>query len=87
LKPGGIEVLAETTLVGITQTGALVEYQDRSDELQADTIVLAMGMTPERQLLEELEKMGIHLHTVGDCSGVGKIMQAIHAGWDVRCKV
>jgi NADPH-dependent 2,4-dienoyl-CoA reductase/sulfur reductase-like enzyme len=87
IKRSGIEVLAETTLVGITQKGALVEYQGRSDELQADTIVLAMGMTPERQLLEELEKMGVHPHTVGDCTSVGKIMQAVHAGWEVGCKV
>jgi len=83
IKESGIAVLTKTTLVGITERGALVEYQGRSDELQVDTIVLAMGMTPERQLLEGLERMGIHPHTVGDCASVGKIMQAVHAGWDV----
>ncbi len=58
----------------------------KSDELQTDTIVLAMGMIPERQLLEELEKMGVNPHTAGDSNSVGKIMQAVHAGWDVGCK-
>ena len=83
IKDSSIELLTSTALVGITQKGALVEHEGKSYELQADTIVIATGMVPDRQLAVELEQIGVHPHTIGDCTSVGKILESVHAGWNI----
>ena len=87
MKDCGIEVLTNTALVEITKTGAMIKCEGKTNELQADTVVLAVGMTPHRQLAEELEQIGINANMVGDCATVGKILEAVHAGWEVGCNI
>jgi len=87
IKDSSIKLLTKTSLIGITEKGALTEQEDKKEELQADTIILAVGMTPNRQLARELEQAGFHPHIVGDCAGPGKILEAVHAGWNTGCKI
>jgi 2,4-dienoyl-CoA reductase-like NADH-dependent reductase (Old Yellow Enzyme family)/thioredoxin reductase len=51
-------------------------------EIKADTIVLAGGFLPNRNLFDELEKIrGLECYAVGDCVAPGMIFDAVHAGY------
>ncbi|MFC1966202.1 hypothetical protein ACFLWI_04570 [Chloroflexota bacterium] len=47
--------------------------------INADTIVVAAGMKPERTLIEALAGNAVLLHSVGDCVEPQNIAQAIEA--------
>jgi 2,4-dienoyl-CoA reductase-like NADH-dependent reductase (Old Yellow Enzyme family)/thioredoxin reductase len=66
----------------ITEEGVLFNYRDQSwEELaQADSVVLAMGRQPRRELPEALKAAGIKVREVGDCVEPRTIWNAIHEG-------
>jgi 2-enoate reductase len=79
LAENGVSVLTNTNLVRVTDDSAVVINQFRRYEakLPADTIVIAMGLKPERGLVKALEGKVKELHTIGDCEGPGRIMDAV----------
>jgi 2-enoate reductase len=79
LAENGVSVLTNTNLVRVTDKGAAVINQFRryEAELPADTIVMAMGLKPERGLVKALEGKVKELHAIGDCEGAGRIMDAV----------
>jgi 2,4-dienoyl-CoA reductase-like NADH-dependent reductase (Old Yellow Enzyme family)/thioredoxin reductase len=68
----------------IEVTAAGIKTRDRSGaitEFAADSVVIAAGFRPNRELIEELQKSSdIELHEVGDCVKPRKIYDAIHDG-------
>jgi pyruvate/2-oxoglutarate dehydrogenase complex dihydrolipoamide dehydrogenase (E3) component len=78
----------------IAKSKALVEVQDGQvcvkdtktgefSAIPADTVVLAMGVRPNRPEFEELsEAFGDDLILVGDASRTGQIYDALHSGYD-----
>ncbi len=49
-------------------------------KIPADTVVLAAGLKPNRDLIGALRKAGIQVMEAGDCVRPRKIMDAIHEG-------
>jgi hypothetical protein len=45
-----------------------------------DTVVLAVGAWPNRQLAEELQGIDAELHEIGDCTEPGFAIDAIYQG-------
>jgi 2-enoate reductase len=84
LAENGVSVLTNTNLVRVTDDGAVVINQFRRYEakLMADTIVIALGLKPERGLVKALEGKVKELHAIGDCEGAGRIMDAIWGAFD-----
>ena len=85
LAENGVNVLTNTKMVRVTDDGALVINQHRRYEakLPADTIVIAMGLKPEKSLVKALEGKVGELHAIGDCEGPGKIMDAVWGAFDI----
>lgn len=79
LAENGVNVLTNTNMVRVMDDGAVVINQFRRYEakLLADTIVIATGLKPERDLMKALESEVRELHAIGDCEGPGKIMDAV----------
>ncbi len=67
----------------ITPTGVALTRTDDRDEkhVNADAIVLAMGMTPNAGLPDQLERALPHVYRIGDCREPRNVMNAI---WDAR---
>lgn len=62
-------------------TMTLVDRYGARKEMTADTIVLASGFRPNRDLIEQLRSKGdIQVLEVGDCVSPRKIFDAIHDG-------
>jgi 2,4-dienoyl-CoA reductase (NADPH2) len=86
LSERGVQVMTGTKVIGITEKGLEVETKKGLKEMDAETIVLAVGMSPNIDLLEEL-KQKVELYTIGDCVEPKKAFDAIHAGFDIARKV
>jgi pyruvate/2-oxoglutarate dehydrogenase complex dihydrolipoamide dehydrogenase (E3) component len=85
LRDAGIAMLTGTKFVGMEDGRAVVEGDGKRQTLEADTVVVAMGMTPEKRLYEQLKGKVAGLHAVGDCVDCKTIQEAIHSAWEVGC--
>jgi len=85
LAENGVSVLTNTSLVRISEHGAVVEnkYQRFEAELKADTIILALGLKPETDLSEALQGKVKELYSIGDCERPGKIIDALWRAFDI----
>jgi thioredoxin reductase len=77
-----VSLLSGFKVAGLTGDGVKVVPRDSGEErtLEAETIVLALGATPERSLVDDLKKEEIEFHPIGDCRQPNNIRQAIYEG-------
>jgi 2,4-dienoyl-CoA reductase-like NADH-dependent reductase (Old Yellow Enzyme family)/thioredoxin reductase len=77
-----VNLLSDYTIEEFTSDGARIAKRGSGDELTltADTIVLALGSEPQRQLADALEEAGRCFHPIGDCENPHNIRQAIYQG-------
>jgi 2-enoate reductase len=85
LAEDGVSVLTNTNLVRISEHGAVVEnkYHRFEAELKADTIILALGLKPETDVLKALQGKVKELYSIGDCERPAKIIDAIWGAFDI----
>lgn len=55
--------------------------------LPADTIVLAVGVSSNSTLGEEISGIVRETYLIGDCAGKRTVFEAMHDGYEVGCKV
>jgi len=87
LRQAGIRLETNATAVEITEKGVMVSGDGESEVVAADTVVLAVGLTPNRELARSLEGKGKSLRLVGDCDQPHKIAEAIESGLRVGREV
>jgi pyruvate/2-oxoglutarate dehydrogenase complex dihydrolipoamide dehydrogenase (E3) component len=78
-----IQILVNRVATGITNEGVMADHFGRQEEFKGETVVLAVGSKPERDLLRELEEIiptleGVYL--VGDCIEPKSALEAIYEG-------
>jgi len=74
-----IRILTGAPIEEITPRGVVIApSRGGKRELNADTIVLALGFEAQKREWSDLK---IKVFYVGDCSSPGKIMDAIHSGF------
>jgi 2,4-dienoyl-CoA reductase (NADPH2) len=81
LERSGIKRLTVTKAIEITADGIRIEGPQGTQELVADTIVMAAGARSLNTLSGLLEKKGIACLTVGDAKQVAQAIDAIHQGF------
>jgi 2,4-dienoyl-CoA reductase (NADPH2) len=81
VKRFGIQSMANAKALEITSTGVRVESEGRTQELAADTVVLAAGSKPENRLAETIDNKGISFDVIGDANQIGMAFDAIHQGY------
>jgi 2-enoate reductase len=62
-----VPLYLHSTVLEITDGAVVMTLGDNVLPLEADTVVLAVGMRPEDRLARELEGIVPELHTLGDC--------------------
>jgi 2,4-dienoyl-CoA reductase (NADPH2) len=65
----------------ITESGLRMECDGKVEELEADTVVLAVGTKPQNPLQEVAEELGLTCHVVGDALNPAMVFDAIHQGF------
>jgi 2,4-dienoyl-CoA reductase (NADPH2) len=83
----GVTVLKKATAMGIRDGGLEIEKQGKTDLLAADTIVLAVGSTPENTLADEAGSLVPEAYVVGDAEQPGHALDAIREGFLAGLKI
>ncbi|MDR2021445.1 MAG: NAD(P)/FAD-dependent oxidoreductase [Treponema sp.] len=76
------EILTNATVKEITDSGVVVVDKDgKKTNIAADTVVVAVGTTPDTDLENELEGIKTDVYIIGDALAAQKIMHAISDGF------
>ncbi len=79
--PLNVTINTGQRLVGVTESGITVADRSGNETaIAADSVVLAAGFKPNRELIEGLEGSSIRVLEAGDCVRPRKIFDAIHDG-------
>jgi len=77
----GVTQMTETRVVEITGEGVIAETKSGKQTIQADTVILALGLRAETNLLDSLRQAGREVIAIGDCVRPRKIIDAIWEGY------
>jgi len=77
LVNAGVSFYPNSPLYEIKQNGVYIEYNRELLFLKADTVVLAVGVTPQKDLVEKLKGLTTELYAIGDCVEAGNAQKAI----------
>ena len=87
LRDADIALLKKTKFTSMEDGMVMVEGDGQRQTLEADTIVLAVGMKADKRLYDDLKRDVDGLHQIGDCVECKTIREAIHSGWEIGCLV
>lgn len=83
----GVKVLTSSKIIKATENGALVDIKGETQEIKADSIVLAVGYNSVNSLYDELKYEIADLHLIGDARKVANIMYAIWDAYEVASNI
>jgi len=79
----GIREYVEVTEPGLV----VVDSEGNRQTLEADSIVLATGATPNDRLGKSVVGKVGEIYMAGDCAEPGRIVNAIHDGARIGCRI
>ena len=83
-----IDIHYERRLKEITDDGVIVVSPDGVEhKLEGDTVILAAGLKPNRELWEALKEKAENVYAIGDCVEPRAIFDAIHEGHFIARKL
>jgi 2,4-dienoyl-CoA reductase-like NADH-dependent reductase (Old Yellow Enzyme family)/NADPH-dependent 2,4-dienoyl-CoA reductase/sulfur reductase-like enzyme len=83
----GVILVRNAELIEIGAATLTYRVADGQRTVDADAVVIADGVRPDRRLAEELAGAGFEVHTIGDAHEVGYIEGAIHSAWAAAAKI
>lgn len=87
VKQLGIKLYGSSKVTAIKKDGVVISGEDGEKFLPADTMVIAVGAKPNNHMAEALSSSGITVDTIGDATTVGKIPDAIGAGYTLAASI
>jgi len=83
LNKHNTKLLPNHQLMAVTEDGALVMNTLNSQKMtiQADTIVLALGVSPRKEVVNRFEEAFDEVRVIGDASKGGRIVEAMNDGF------
>lgn len=82
-----MRVLTGTRLEEVLDNGVRVSSKKGEETIEADTVILALGLRAEQGLYDELTAAGKEAYLVGDAVKAGKIFDAIHTAYRVAIRI
>ncbi len=74
--------------MAITARGLTVlTKQGYKKTIEADSIVIALPLEPDKELLRAFEGKVAEIHAIGDCGTPGLIVDAIGDGWRISSSI
>jgi len=79
-----VSLMCNAELIGVVEGGVMVDSKSGGKKkIDAETVLLAIGLKPEDQLYELLRGSVARLYKLGDCREPGDIMKAIWDGHEI----
>ena len=76
-----IRMQTGTVAEAVTEQGLQCRCGDETVLLEADTILLAAGMKPDRELADDFFNTAPHVFQIGDCIKAGRVVDAVTQGY------
>ncbi|MEK6194743.1 MAG: FAD-dependent oxidoreductase [Deltaproteobacteria bacterium] len=76
-----VSTSVSTKALEITEHGVLVEIDGKTEKIQADSVVMAVGSKACNPLQEMVESMGIPCQVAGDAEKIALAFDAVHGGF------
>jgi 2,4-dienoyl-CoA reductase-like NADH-dependent reductase (Old Yellow Enzyme family)/thioredoxin reductase len=87
LAEGQVDIHVRTRVIRLDPDAAVAERDGEEIRISIETIVLAVGVRPNRALLDDLEGSGLDVHVVGDALDPRGAGQAIREGLEVALRL
>ena len=83
-----VSILTDRSIRSIVERGAeVVDREWNSAILACDTVVLALGATPNVSLSQKVQGSVAEVHVIGDCVEPRRIYEAVHEAWWVATRI
>ena len=86
----GVKVVTNTKLEEITDKGIkTINSRIQWVEYEADTVVLALGMRPRKDVINNLRCAlpETEVYIIGDGKEIGNVYSAVHSGFDTAAEI
>lgn len=83
----GINILTESQVLEVNTAGVKYKRNEGVQILDADTVVLAAGSQSKDDLVEDLKELNFEVQVIGDAVQPRTMLEAIHEGYLVGCKI
>ncbi|MFH1756907.1 MAG: FAD-dependent oxidoreductase [Pseudomonadota bacterium] len=84
----GVEILTETKAMLVKEDGVVFNRAGVVDQVRGvDSVIVAVGTARQQVGIRGLEKMGLPMRWIGDCSVPRKAFEAIHDGFLVGMEI
>jgi len=80
LKKGNVKIFTDAKIVEINEKGVVISKGEETTTIEAESVVLALGMKPENELAKELEGKA-EIKVVGDALEVRDALDAVREGF------
>lgn len=96
LKDAGVKEITEVKVKEIVNNGGengqgnggvIYEKDGRDHFIKADTVIIAVGYSPNNDLQKQLEGKFPETYFIGDCAKVRTALEAIHEGFEVALRI
>jgi len=87
LRDAGVAMETKLKAEEITDEGVIASRDGATIFLPADTVVLAVGMKPNKELAQALKEKVENLYVIGDCHEPRRIKEAIEEGFVTGLRV
>ncbi|MBN2116430.1 MAG: FAD-dependent oxidoreductase [Anaerolineales bacterium] len=87
LKKQGVVIHTHTKLIRLTRDEAFVQKEESTDRFPIETVIMAVGMRPNRDLAGVLQYSGLETHVIGDAFQPRKALEAIWEGFEVGRRI
>lgn len=96
LKDAGVQEITEIQVKEIVNnsggtgqgSGGVIYEKDGQDHfIKADTVIIAVGYSPNNELQKQVEGKFPETYFIGDCVKVRTALEAIHEGFEVALKI
>lgn len=87
LSENGVKMVTGVKILEIADKGVLIENGDKKEFLEAETVVMAVGLKPENSIIDYLKNMNLSIHSIGDCTTPRKLQNAIWEGFKLGLKI
>lgn len=82
-----VEVLVNTSLSAVTEGSVTVKTADGLKNIEADTVITAVGYNSDNRLYEQIKDCGVPVHLIGDAKQVSNLMGAIWDAYEVAMTI
>jgi 2,4-dienoyl-CoA reductase-like NADH-dependent reductase (Old Yellow Enzyme family)/thioredoxin reductase len=87
LKRQGVTIHTRTKITELTKNEAIAQQDEKIIRFPIETVIMAVGVRPNRDLAGAIEPSGMEIHVIGDAFQPRKALEAIWEGFEVGLKI